>query len=191
MVRDILQWRHNERDSVSNHRRLDCLFNSIRSGADQRKHQSFTSLAFVRGIYRWHKGSVTREMFPFDDVIMNNAISNHSLNHELLCNEKSVLRWNTVVPESSQCKYMCSRAIAHWVFWSWRNWQSNYKMSLIPTQLSWRKLNNVTENSICNVSSRHLNIQSVFRMFTVWFGVYLSISFPHQRGSVNIRITAM
>ena len=46
------------------------------SGADQRKHQSSASLAFVRGIHRWpvnspHKGSVTRKLFPFDDVIMH------------------------------------------------------------------------------------------------------------------------
>ena len=45
------------------------------SGADQRKHQSSASLAFVRGIHRWpvnspHKGPVTRKMFPFDDIIM-------------------------------------------------------------------------------------------------------------------------
>ena len=44
-------------------------------GADQRKHQSSASLAFVRGIHRCpvnspHKGPVTRKMFPFDDVIM-------------------------------------------------------------------------------------------------------------------------
>ena len=36
-------------------------------GADQRKHQSSASLAFVRGIHRWpvdfpHKGPVTRKM---------------------------------------------------------------------------------------------------------------------------------
>ena len=47
------------------------------SGADQRKHQSSASLAFVRGIHRSpvnspHKGPVTRKMFPFDDVIMFN-----------------------------------------------------------------------------------------------------------------------
>ena len=46
------------------------------SGADQRKHQSSASLAFVRGIHRWpvdspHKGPVTRKMFSFDDVIMD------------------------------------------------------------------------------------------------------------------------
>ena len=45
------------------------------SGADQRKLQSSTSLAFVRGIHRWpvnspRKGPVTRKIFPFDDVIM-------------------------------------------------------------------------------------------------------------------------
>ena len=83
------------------------------------------------------------EMFPFDDVIMNNTIFYHFVNHELSYNEKCVLRWNTVVHESSQCKYMCSHA--QWVFWSCRKWQSNYNMSPIPTQLSWRKWNNVTE----------------------------------------------
>ena len=44
-----------------------------------KKHQSSASLAFVRGIHRWpvnspHKGSVTRKMFPFDDVIIRTAI---------------------------------------------------------------------------------------------------------------------
>ena len=68
-----LKWRHNERDGVSNHQRLDGL--TVFSGTDQRKYQSSVSLAFVRGIHRWpenspHKGPVTRKMFPFDDVIM-------------------------------------------------------------------------------------------------------------------------
>ena len=49
---------------------------TVYSGADQRKHLSSTSLAFVRGIY-WrpvnspHKWPVTRKMFPFDDIIMS------------------------------------------------------------------------------------------------------------------------
>ena len=41
-----LQWRHNGRDSVSNHESHDFLLNRY-SDADQRKHQSSTSLAFV------------------------------------------------------------------------------------------------------------------------------------------------
>ena len=48
----------------------------VYSSADQRKHQSSASLAFVRGIHRWpvsspHKWPITRKMFPFDDVIMS------------------------------------------------------------------------------------------------------------------------
>ena len=67
-------WRHNERDGVSNHQRA-IVYSTVYSGADQRKHQSSASLAFVRGFHRWpvnspHKGPVTRKMFPFDDVIM-------------------------------------------------------------------------------------------------------------------------
>ena len=50
----------------------------VQSGADQRKHQSSASLAFVRGIHRWpvnspHKWPVTRGMFPFDDVVPSYA----------------------------------------------------------------------------------------------------------------------
>ena len=49
---------------------------TVYSGADQRRHQSSASLAFVRGIHRRpvnspHKRPVTRKMFPFDDVIMS------------------------------------------------------------------------------------------------------------------------
>ena len=47
---------------------LTIVYSSVYSGADQRKHQSSASLAFVRGI---HRSPVTRKMFPFDDVIMN------------------------------------------------------------------------------------------------------------------------
>ena len=69
-----LKWRHNERDSASNHQCLDCLLNRL-FRIDQRKHQSFVSLAFVQGIHRWsmnspHKWPVTRKMFPFDDVVV-------------------------------------------------------------------------------------------------------------------------
>ena len=54
---------------------LTVVYSTVYSGADQSKHQSYASLAFVRGIYRWpvnspHKGKVTRKMFPFHDVIM-------------------------------------------------------------------------------------------------------------------------
>ena len=55
--------------------RLTIVYSTVYSGADQRKHQRSTSLAFVRGIHRWpvnssHKRPVTRKLLPFDDVIM-------------------------------------------------------------------------------------------------------------------------
>ena len=54
---------------------LTIVYSIVYSGADQRKHQSSASLAFVRGIHRWpvnspYKRAVTRKMFSFDDVIM-------------------------------------------------------------------------------------------------------------------------
>ena len=54
---------------------LMIVYSTVYPGADQRKHQSSASLAFLRGIHRWpvnspHTGPVTRKMFPFDDVII-------------------------------------------------------------------------------------------------------------------------
>ena len=54
---------------------LTIVYSTVYSDADQRKHQSSASLAFVQGIHRGpvnspHKWPVTRKMFPFDDVIM-------------------------------------------------------------------------------------------------------------------------
>ena len=54
---------------------LTIVYSTINSGADQRKHQSSASLAFVREIHRSpvlspHKVPVTWQMVPFDDAIM-------------------------------------------------------------------------------------------------------------------------
>ena len=77
-----LQWRHDERDDVSNHRRLHCLLKCwfrLRS----KETSNSASLAFVWGVHRWpanYKRSVTRKMFPFDDIIAkggNNASPAH------------------------------------------------------------------------------------------------------------------
>ena len=51
------------------------VYSGVYSSANQRKQQSSASLAFVWGIHRSpvnspHKWPVTRQMFPFDDVIM-------------------------------------------------------------------------------------------------------------------------
>ena len=71
--RSPLRWRHNERDSVSNHQPHDCLLNGL-----FRRRSKKTSKLRVTGlcvgnspgpVNSPHKGPVTRKMFPFDDVI--------------------------------------------------------------------------------------------------------------------------
>ena len=54
---------------------LTIVYSTVYSDADQRKHRSSASLAFLRGIHRGpvnspQKWPVTRKMFPFDDVII-------------------------------------------------------------------------------------------------------------------------
>ena len=63
---------------------LTIVYSAVYSGADQRKHQSSASLAFLRGNDRGpvnspHKWPVKRKMFPFDDVIMLLSNSPHVL----------------------------------------------------------------------------------------------------------------
>ena len=58
---------------------VSIVYLTVSSGADQIKHQSFASLAFVRGIHRSqesspHKAPVTRKLFPFDDVIIKSTL---------------------------------------------------------------------------------------------------------------------
>ena len=55
---------------------LTNVYSTVYSDADQRKHQSSASLAFVRGIHRRPVNSspkwpVMGKIFPFDDVIMD------------------------------------------------------------------------------------------------------------------------
>ena len=65
---------------------LAIVYPTVYSGADQRKHQSSASVAFVWGIHRGpvnspHKWPVTRKMFPFDDVIMHMKYFKHIMFH--------------------------------------------------------------------------------------------------------------
>ena len=55
---------------------LIIVYSTVYSGADRRKHLRYASLAIVRWTHRWpvnspHKGPVTREMIPFNDVTIS------------------------------------------------------------------------------------------------------------------------
>ena len=74
-LKSTLQWRHNERDGVSNHRRLDSLLNRLFKHRSKKISKLRVS-GPCRGIHRGpanspHKGPVTPKVLPFDDVIIS------------------------------------------------------------------------------------------------------------------------
>ena len=102
-----LRWRRNDRDA-SQITSLTIVYSTVYSDADQRKHQSSASLAFVRGIHRGpvnspHKWPVTRKMFPFDDVIMTYQFLRCT---RLQVNMNSIWRPKNI-PISAHCEEIC------------------------------------------------------------------------------------
>ena len=79
---------------------LTIVYSSVYSGADQSKHQSSASLAFVSPVNSPHKWPVTRKMFPFDDVIM--------------CHPKYIVTLGN--PNHTLFKYVCFDSV-----WVWAN----------------------------------------------------------------------
>ena len=75
-----LQWRYNGHDGVSNHQPHHCLLNRLFRLRSMKTPKLRVTRPFVRGIHQWpvntpHKGPVTRKMFPFDDVILDDFTS--------------------------------------------------------------------------------------------------------------------
>ena len=69
---DPLHWRHSDHDSVSNHQPHGCLVNRVfRRRSKKTSKLSVTGLCVRNSPGPVNKGPVTREMLPFDDVIMN------------------------------------------------------------------------------------------------------------------------
>ena len=88
-----LQWRHNERDGVSNHRRLDRLLNRL--SRRSKKHQSSASLAFVRGIYRWSVDSLTKDQLHGKCFhLMTSSWTTATTIYEF-CGQRFIQIWNT------------------------------------------------------------------------------------------------
>ena len=72
-----LLWRHNENDSVSYHQPRGCLLNRLfirRSKKTSKLRVTGLCVGNSPGpVNSPHNGPVTRKMFPFDDVIMNDV----------------------------------------------------------------------------------------------------------------------
>ena len=115
---------------------LTIVCSTVYSDADQRKHQSSASLAFVRGIHRSpvnspHKWPVARKMFPFDDVIMKSASYLHWLIVEITFVQISgVCQHAQIVSESSDRRSMY---VTKWSAWVVRRYES----CKLPSRLQW------------------------------------------------------
>ena len=120
----ILQWRHNECDCVSNHRRNDCLLSRL-LGADQRMHQRSASLAFMRGIHWWpvnspHKWPVLRKILQFDEAVMKHRYD--KFRHKML-------RYN-------YC-FVCFSNQIVWIAIAWYNTHYLYLLMLHDVSCPW------------------------------------------------------
>ena len=94
---------------------LTVVYSTVYSDADQRKHQSSASMAFVWGIHWWpmnspHKGPVMWKMFPFDDVIMY-----YKCYDEVVLDKCSKSRWlNNISPLLFALCLLAKYRLNHW-----------------------------------------------------------------------------
>ena len=84
-----------------------------------KKHQSSASLAFVRGIHRWpvhfpHKRPVTRKIFPFYDVIMNNATTSNVERRPDIKQKITSISHTSGWAISCLCKYFWYKLTVFW-----------------------------------------------------------------------------
>ena len=147
----LLQWRHNERDGVSNHTRLDCLLSRLfRRRSKKTWKLRVTDFCEGNG-HGWavdspHNGPERRKLFPFDDVMMNVCPQQHRI--IMLCGRNgdgwcfphkgtvtaaadsrfSLSQWETVL--------LCND-VSHWLGASLKQpCNSTYGMTLLWRQIS-------------------------------------------------------
>ena len=107
-----LQWRYNDHDDSSNHQSHGCLLNRL-----FRRRSKKTSKLSVTGLYMGNspgpvnspkKGPVTREMFPFDDVIMDINWHGYVITFIVLCELKLLIHaWLQGRVSSNADEIMC------------------------------------------------------------------------------------
>ena len=146
---------------------LTSVYSIVYSGADQTKHQSSTSLAFVWGIHRWpvnspHKGPVTRKMFPFDDVIMLTNLS-------ALWSQKSpcqlteypfIVIWFRLIFKGETAYPITNNAISRTGIWNVRRGHSKQYFVFIVTS-SYHNYFTITFDNLALLSQPNFAIQSI------------------------------
>ena len=110
-----LQWRHNERDGVSNHQPHNCLL--IKAPRHWPLWGEFTG---DRWIHRASKWSVTRKKFPFDDVIMRTYLLNScGMLHFVFIKLHTRIGYTLNNKNTSLCEYKLNQNTT--LFMQWMN----------------------------------------------------------------------
>ena len=142
---------------------ITIVYSTVHSGANQRKHQSSASLAFVWGIHRWplnspQKGPGMRKMFLFDNVIMVCTKSHKLYTLFVLYYQMSRrLPAFQYIASSRQIWLMSSSGRWIWCFlwiqdhvmvWNWHWISNNIITAPVTTQmLGWRWVATASHNS--------------------------------------------
>ena len=117
---------------------LTIVYSSVYSGADQRKHQSSVSLAFVRGIH-WrpvnspHKGPARRKIFPFDDVIIQRKSHRIQVHDQSLWRQVLHLCWI----QSPKWVTVFANATADQLSLLLQNRYTIWSLFVLPEQFLW------------------------------------------------------
>ena len=113
------QWRHNECDVVSNHRRLDCLLNRLfRRRSQKTSNICITRLCDGNPPVTGGFSSAKRKMFPLDDVITTRV------------------PWRTV---TRSFNVLCEHIRDQWSNFGWQ-WRSAVKNIMFQVTEPWSHL---------------------------------------------------
>ena len=143
---------------------LTIVYSIVYSDADQRKHQSSASLAFVRGIYRWpvnspHKRPVTRKMFFFSIWRRHHVIGTYKWWVKI--NKKKMII-STMVPcaPSMPTTKICGSCPVNHKFWTWKR---------LFFCLFGNRFETVIEALLTNCSNvlKPRSFATVFKMFSI------------------------
>ena len=169
---------------------LTIVYSTVYSGADQRKHQSSSSLAFVLGIHRWlmnypHKWPVTRKMFPFDDVIMTRFYTWCTIQTTLVhINQR--FSWNTTSYVAGAGPAFAERRYG-WGIWFWRSqlWPS-WPATLCNDVYHWlgANLESALYFHICLTITFVTTSSAVFFFFFFFFRNFMT-DLQHRYGAVQ------
>ena len=140
---------------------LTVVCSSVYSGADQRKHQSSASQAFVRGIHRWpvnspHKGPVTqkpRAPSKYKDCLSRYVDFHYSdktvarpsyLYDGRSYTDNTSLFWNEYVRCNQPCNYLGLSKWRDFKILAYNGPRKNFRVSLAMNEYSSLRLPNPT-----------------------------------------------